>query len=156
MTSTYDNVMNRTLLVDPDGGRHTFTYDPNMGWNTANFISTMGAYLLGLGILTYFIVMVYTYFKGERVKQDVWDGRTLEWSIPNPPPEYNFAVIPQVHARDAWWYEKHHREEIAKEKAEQAKVDAAHGGIHMPFSSIYPLVTSFGILIAAIDRKSVV
>jgi cytochrome c oxidase subunit 1 len=84
------------------------------------------------------------------VKKDVWDGRTLEWSLPNPPPEYNFRVIPTVHARDAWWYEKHHREEIDKEKAEHAKAEDEHGGIHMPFGSIWPLVTSAGVLIAAI------
>ncbi|MBK8859292.1 MAG: cytochrome c oxidase subunit I [Opitutaceae bacterium] len=130
--------------------RRTFTYDANLGWNTANFIATIGAFILGLGILIYFIVMTYTYFKGEKVKKDYWDGRTLEWSIPNPPPEYNFAVTPTVHARDAWWYEKHHQEEVAKEKAEHAKEDAAHGGIHMPFQSVYPLVTSIGILIGAI------
>ena len=130
--------------------RRTFTYDANLGWNTANFIATIGAFILGLGILIYFIVMTYTYFKGEKVKKDYWDGRTLEWSIPNPPPEYNFAVTPTVHARDAWWYEKHHQEEVAKEKAEHAREDAAHGGIHMPFQSVYPLVTSIGILIGAI------
>ena len=31
---------------------------------------------------------------------DPWDGRALEWSIPSPPPAYNFAVLPQVAARD--------------------------------------------------------
>ncbi|WP_170384401.1 cbb3-type cytochrome c oxidase subunit I [Ruegeria atlantica] len=31
---------------------------------------------------------------------DPWDARTLEWSIPAPPPAYNFAVIPQVTDRD--------------------------------------------------------
>ena len=130
--------------------RRTFTYDPNMGWGTANFISTIGSYVLGIGMLIYFAVIVYTYLKGEKIGRDAWDGRTLEWSIPNPPPEYNFRVIPKVHARDAWWYEKHHKEEVAKEQAELAKAEAAHGGIHMPFSSIYPFVASFGILIAAI------
>ena len=130
--------------------RRTFTYDANLGWNTANFIATIGAFILGLGILIYFIIMTYTYFKGEKVKRDYWDGRTLEWSIPNPPPEYNFAVTPTVHARDAWWYEKHHQEEITREKAGHAKEDAAHGGIHMPFQSVYPLVTSIGILIGSI------
>ncbi len=130
--------------------RRTFTYDPNMGWNTANFIATIGSYVLGLGILIYFVTMVYTYFKGQKVGRDPWDGRTLEWSIPNPPPEYNFLVTPTVHARDAFWYEKHHQDEIAKEKAEHAKEDAAHGGIHMPFASIYPFLTGLGILIAAV------
>ncbi|WP_271949013.1 cbb3-type cytochrome c oxidase subunit I [Ruegeria faecimaris] len=31
---------------------------------------------------------------------DPWDGRTLEWSIPAPPPPYNFAIIPHVTDRD--------------------------------------------------------
>ena len=31
---------------------------------------------------------------------DPWNGRSLEWSIPSPPPAYNFAVIPQVTQRD--------------------------------------------------------
>ncbi len=130
--------------------RRTFTYDSNLGWNTPNFIATIGALILGVGIGIYFGVMIYTYFKGEKVGQDPWDGRTLEWSIHNPPHEYNFKVVPTVHARDAWWYEKHHKEEIAKEAAEHAKAEAAHGGIHMPFASIWPFVTSFGILIGAI------
>lgn len=130
--------------------RRTFTYDPNLGWNNANFIATIGAFILGVGIFIYFAVMVYTFFKGERVKKDVWDGRTLEWSLPNPPPEYNFRVIPTVHARDAWWYEKHHKDEIAKEQEHHAKEEDAHGGLHMPFGSIWPLVCSVGVLIGAI------
>ena len=37
---------------------------------------------------------------------DPWDGRTLEWAMPAPAPEWNFAVIPSVAARDAFWAEK--------------------------------------------------
>nr|NIS42046.1 cytochrome ubiquinol oxidase subunit I [Desulfuromonadales bacterium] len=37
---------------------------------------------------------------------DPWDGRTLEWSIPAPPPEYNYAIVPKVEARDAFAFEK--------------------------------------------------
>ena len=129
--------------------RRTFTYDGNMGWNTANMIATIGSIILGTGIAIYFVVMIYTFFKGRKVGRDPWDGRTLEWSIPNPPPEYNFAVLPNVHARDAFWYEKQHQEEIAREKAAQAQADAAHGGLHMPHQSIYPLVASTGVLIGA-------
>ncbi|MGC3872478.1 cbb3-type cytochrome c oxidase subunit I [Halomonas sp. GXIMD04776] len=41
---------------------------------------------------------------------DPWDGRSLEWSMSAPPPEYNFAVIPQVHDRDAFTWMKQHGE----------------------------------------------
>ena len=130
--------------------RRTFTYDANLGWNDANYIATIGALILGVGIFIYFAVMVYTFLKGEKVGKDVWDARTLEWSLPNPPPEYNYRVIPTVHARDAYWYNKQHKEEIAREEAEGAKAEAAHGGIHMPHQSIYPFVASLGLFIASI------
>jgi cytochrome c oxidase subunit I len=129
--------------------RRTWTYDGNMGWNEGNMVATIGAYILGLGIFTYFAVLIYTYFKGEKCGNDPWDARTLEWSIPSPPPEHNFDAIPTVHARDAWWYEKHHKEEIAKERAEHMKAEEAHGGIHMPDQSWFPLVTSIGLFIGA-------
>ncbi len=125
--------------------RRTWTYDSNMGWNEGNFIATMGAYTLGLGVFTYFMVLVYTYFKGQKCANDPWDGRTLEWSIPSPPPDYNFSAIPTVHARDAWWYEKTHKDEIAREKTAHMKDEAAHGGIHMPDQSWYPIITAFGL-----------
>jgi len=130
--------------------RRTFTYDGNMGWNEGNLLSTVGAFILGIGLAIYFAAMIYTFFKGEETHLDPWDARTLEWSLPNPPPEYNFRVIPTVHARDGWWYEKHHQEEMKKEIAEHEKAEDAHGGIHMPFQSIYPFLASCGILVAAI------
>ncbi|MDH4574040.1 hypothetical protein [Salinicola acroporae] len=37
---------------------------------------------------------------------DPWDGRSLEWSVSSPPPEYNFPVIPEVHSRDAYMRQK--------------------------------------------------
>ncbi len=128
--------------------RRTFTYDRNMGWNTGNMIATIGAFILGSGVAVYFAVMIYTFFKGKVIKRDPWDARTLEWSLPTPPPEYNYRVIPTVHARDNWWYEKHHPgEEVAA--ALHAHEEEAHGGIHMPFQSIYPFIAGLGIFIGS-------
>ncbi|HTT04677.1 MAG TPA: cbb3-type cytochrome c oxidase subunit I [Steroidobacteraceae bacterium] len=39
---------------------------------------------------------------------DPWNGRSLEWSVSAPPPEYNFAVLPQVNDRDAFTSAKEH------------------------------------------------
>ena len=59
-------------------------------------------------------------------------------------------MTPQVHARDAFWYEKHHKEEVAAEKAKQAADDEAHGGVHMPSNSWFPIITAAGMLLGAI------
>jgi cytochrome o ubiquinol oxidase subunit 1 len=34
---------------------------------------------------------------------DPWDGRSLEWATPSPPPAFNFAVLPRVEGEDAYW-----------------------------------------------------
>jgi cytochrome o ubiquinol oxidase subunit 1 len=53
---------------------------------------------------------------------DPWNGRTLEWATSSPPPFYNFAIIPEVHSRDAFW-------EMKKEKKE---AQPKYEDIHMP------------------------
>ena len=40
---------------------------------------------------------------------DPWNGATLEWSIPSPPQEFNFAEVPVVHGRDPLWEAKRQR-----------------------------------------------
>jgi cytochrome c oxidase subunit 1 len=130
--------------------RRTAVYDGNMGWNTPNFIATIGAFILGIGIAIYFTVMIYTYFKGVKVGRDPWDARTLEWSLPNPPPEYNFAVTPSVQARDAFWFDKHDRGQKAPEKSQPAQAESAHGGIHMPSQSWFPIITATGMLVGSL------
>ena len=40
---------------------------------------------------------------GEVAGDDPWGAPSLEWSIPSPPPDYNFAVIPKVTSRYPLW-----------------------------------------------------
>jgi cytochrome o ubiquinol oxidase subunit I len=37
---------------------------------------------------------------------DPWDGRSLEWATSAPPPEFNFAVLPEVYGRDPFMQAK--------------------------------------------------
>jgi cytochrome o ubiquinol oxidase subunit 1 len=34
---------------------------------------------------------------------DPWDGRSLEWATPSPPPVFNFAVLPDVRGEEPYW-----------------------------------------------------
>ena len=71
-------------------------YAPNQGWDSWNLISTIGSYILGLGILLTLINVVHSVKKGKRSGNDPWLGNTLEWFTSSPPPENNFDVIPRV------------------------------------------------------------
>jgi cytochrome c oxidase subunit I len=86
--------------------RRIYTYPEGKGWDFWNFASTVGAFLIALSVLV-FLVNVWKSRKNPRVGDDPWDARTLEWSIPSPPPEYNFAEIPLVTARDDLWHRKY-------------------------------------------------
>ena len=46
---------------------------------------------------------VRSWTKGERAGNDPWGAGTLEWSIPSPPPDYNFAELPNVTSRYPVW-----------------------------------------------------
>ena len=66
-----------------------------MGWDTLNLIETIGAFVIALSVLIFFVNMIYSHASAVPLAgDDPWDGRSLEWSIPSPPPEYNFAEIP--------------------------------------------------------------
>ncbi len=70
---------------------------------------------------------------------DPWNGRTLEWGIPCPAPEYNFAVLPIVDARDAF--------HAAKEDGTAYPDHRFYSDIEMPKNSMTGVV--FGIALAA-------
>ncbi len=120
--------------------RRMYTYPSNLGWNTLNFVSTIGAYVMGLGFLFMVIGILYSIkYHEPDLTGDPWNGRTLEWSIPSPAPEYNFARIPVVTDRDAWWAMKY---ENAPKPTGEIKA------IHMPKNSGRPFVMSFFFFIA--------
>jgi cytochrome c oxidase subunit I len=122
--------------------RRVYTYLDGQGFNNMNFISTIGAFLMGLGTIAFLLNIFITWSKPRNAAADAWeDGRSLEWSIPSPPPEYNFKQIPLVRGYDAWWKEKMEGK-TAMTPAEPV------GSIHMPSPSILPLIMSIGLFIA--------
>lgn len=124
--------------------RRIYTYDAEMGWNLWNAVASMGAFLLAASILVFMHNVVRSYRKGEISGSDPWDGRTLEWSISSPPPEYNFAEIPVVETIDPFWAQK--RSGISAVRVGGGSGEGEHN-IHMPQPSYWPLVVSMGLLI---------
>ena len=101
--------------------RRNYTYGPEMGWTGLNLIETLGAYLLALGLLSVFVNLAVSLFKGEKAGNDPFGGDTLEWSTTSPPPPYNYAVIPKVSSPYAMW-DTEDREEDARNLERGRKV----------------------------------
>jgi len=106
---------NLTFLVQHALGmlgmpRRVYTYPPLPWYQTLNFISTIGAMVMGIAGL----LLVYLIWKcgryGRPSGSDPWDAYTLEWSTrTSPPPLKNFEDLPPVTGRRAWWDMKQSR-----------------------------------------------
>ncbi len=69
-------------------------------------IAAVGAFMIAAGIAAMLIQFAVSIWKREALAEttgDPWDGRTLEWATSSPPPAYNFAFTPRIHALDAWY-----------------------------------------------------
>lgn len=126
--------------------RRISTFDWDTGWGPLNVVSTMGAYLMGVAFLFQVLQIAYS-IKHREVDTtgDIWDAHTLEWSIPSPAPEYNFAVVPVVDSRDPLWVEKQRR---AAGKLPKNPPKPVYAPIHMPKNSSIPIIMSTFFFIA--------
>jgi len=144
-------------VVGLDGmPRRIYTYPAGMGWDFWNAVETIGAFIIAISLLAFLYNVRRSLQHGEIAGPDPWDARTLEWSISSPPPEYNFAEIPVVHARDDWWHRKYTETSDGRvvpipagaAESEHDGAEAAHH-IHIPSPSYYPLIAASGMPIMA-------
>lgn len=102
-------------------------------------VAFAGSVLIAVGIASFIWSFVVAFLNRDSLSKatgDPWQGRTLEWSIPSPPPEYNFAFTPVVHKIDAW-----------NDMKEREYIPPTNGflPIHMPNN------TATGIILSALS-----
>ena len=83
--------------------RRIYTYPSQMGWSPINLIVSIGAFLFAFGILLFLINVLWSRLFGEPAGPNPWDGPTMEWATPSPPPAYNFTVLPTINSRHPLW-----------------------------------------------------
>jgi cytochrome c oxidase subunit 1 len=126
--------------------RRIYTYDSGQGWDTFNLISSIGAYMLVVAT----VIFVYNFFKSRKsgaiAGSNPWGAGTLEWTIPSPPPEYNFAVLPTVTSRYPLWEGTEADAESARINSQEGKTaDELH--IVLPYSTIKPMIVAGSMVI---------
>ena len=70
--------------------------DPSDTFATGNLVSSIGAYVIGIGMLIFLYAIVHSWRSGEIASANPWGANTLEWQVPTPVPLENFAVLPVV------------------------------------------------------------
>jgi len=92
---------NTTFLIQHALGlsgmpRRIYEYSSSSGWATGNLISTIGSFILAVGILLTVINVAKSLKSGAKAGPDPWHGNTLEWYTTSPPPVNNFDDVPEV------------------------------------------------------------
>jgi cytochrome o ubiquinol oxidase subunit I len=115
---------------------------PVLSWQPWLIVAAVGALIILCGIACMVIqlyVSIRTRDRRRDISGDPWDGRTLEWATPSPPPMWNFSVLPQVEGEDAFWQLK---QQIREGKAELPP-PGEYEPIEMPKNSPTGFITAF-------------
>src|SRR3546814_18063712 len=92
--------------------RRVYTYLPGQGLELPNLISTIGAFMLGAGVLLFLIYLTRNFrlAPGEDNAGNVYGGGTLEWM---PSARFSNASIPVITSRAPLWDDQKLTDEVA-------------------------------------------
>ena len=110
-------------------------------WHPWLIVAACGAGLILCGIVLQIVQLFVSIRRRAQLRDqtgDPWDGRTLEWATASPPPAFNFAVLPDVTGKDAYWRIKNR----AAEQSHSGK-KPEYQAIEMPRNSPTGFICAF-------------
>jgi cytochrome c oxidase subunit I+III len=144
--------------------RRVFTYDTAMGWDIYNLISSVGGFMLSAGVALLILDVALHFRFGRKAPQNPWNADGLEWTMPKPPPPYNFISLPRLETRHPLWDDpelpraitegRHGLNTIDHGRRETWGSDALTGKlrevIHLPTNSWWPLCAAVALAVVCI------
>jgi cytochrome c oxidase subunit I len=101
-------------------------YPASTGWGDLNLLSTLGAAVLALGTVPFFVAVVVALRQPAVAPDDPWQANHLEWATSSPPPQHNFRRLPAIRSERPVW------------DARMAARGLAPDGMPLPASTVPP------------------
>ncbi|TBV00683.1 cytochrome c oxidase subunit I [Phytopseudomonas dryadis] len=136
--------------------RRVYTYQSGLGWDLPNLISSVGSFILAIGIATLLLDLILHFRHGKRATANPWQADTLEWATSLPPNPYNFVSLAKITDRHPLWHDPDLPASIAR--GEHALTVIDHGRretwgvdpltgkvreiIHLPGNSWLPFIAA--------------
>jgi len=120
-------------------------------WRPMLELSVVGIAVLVLGVVAQVMMLVVSIRDRDKLRDvtgDPWDGRSLEWATPSPPPFFNFAVMPNVEGEEAYWGIKLRAIE-SQQLAPEPKYEAIEMPLHSAvgfYTAVFASVTGFALI----------
>jgi cytochrome o ubiquinol oxidase subunit 1 len=128
-------------IVGMEGMTRRLQHVDNPLWDPWILLAGFGTIIIFMGVVSQIVQLVVSIRLRDQLRDvtgDPWDGRTLEWVTPSPPPTFNFPVLHDVHGEDAYWGMK--RAAIAQERLYE---EPDYKPIEMPRNSPTGFITAF-------------
>jgi cytochrome o ubiquinol oxidase subunit 1 len=128
--------------------RRLDSYDASLGWQGLFIVAAIGVLFILLGVFFQLLQLAYSIWRREDLKSgpDPWNGRTLEWATPTPIPEYNFAKLETVHARDQYWVDKTKSKTIGPSLTDIEPIEVPSNRAIGPVVCLISFVIGFAII----------
>ncbi len=144
--------------------RRVYTYEAGLGWDLPNLVSSVGGFVMAIGIATVLLDLALHFRFGPIAPHNPWQADTLEWATGTPPRSYNFASQPSFATRHPLWEHPGLADSIAEGKhglstsdhgrRETLGTDPLTGQVreifHLPGNSWLPLVIALGLAVVCI------
>ena len=141
------NILYFPMFLLLDMPRRIQTYAPDTGWGSLNSLATLGGFIFGGAQVLLFLNLFLSQRKGLPSGPNPWDGWTLEWSLPSPPPAHDFDTIPTIAEDGTYHFGDSRGLPNGAGYPNGSKIGNGYSHSHLEGLSAWPIVVAFAAFI---------
>src|SRR6266487_3719023 len=141
------NILYFPMFLLLDMPRRIQTYAPDTGWGPLNALATLGGFIFGGAQILLFLNLFFSQRRGLPSGSNPWDGWTLEWSLPSPPPAHDFDTIPTIAEDGTYHFGNSPGLPNGAGYPNGSKIGVGYSHSHLEGLSAWPVVVAFAAFI---------